>query len=59
MGHVLGARNIRLGNLPAHLVAIPHDRPLAISWRPHHRGSPRNKRAAALLRAAGFRASAE
>ena len=49
-GHVLGAVNIPLGQLPKKLAKLPQDQLVVTYCNMHHRGSSRGEQAAALLR---------
>ena len=53
-GHVQGAINIPLGQLPKKLAKIAHDREVVTYCNMHHRGESRGERAAALLREHGY-----
>ncbi len=55
-GHVQGASNITLGQLPRKIKQLPRDRLLVTYCNMHHRGKSRGERGAALLREQGFQA---
>ncbi len=55
-GHVQGAVNIPMGQLPRKLKQIPRDRPVVTYCNMHHRGESRGERAALLLREQGYQA---
>ena len=55
-GHVLGAVNIPLGQLPKKLSKLTRDRLVVTYCNMHHRGSSRGEQAAALLREKGYQA---
>jgi len=55
-GHVQGAVNLPLGQLPKKLKQVPRDRPVVTYCNMHHRGESRGERAAAFLREQGYQA---
>lgn len=55
-GHVLGAKNIPLGQLARKLAQIPRDRQVVTYCNMHHRGASRGERGSALLREHGLQA---
>jgi rhodanese-related sulfurtransferase len=55
-GHVQGAVNIPLDQLPRRLADIPKDRPVITYCNMHHRGESRGERGAAELRRLGVQA---
>ncbi|HEY7348603.1 MAG TPA: rhodanese-like domain-containing protein [Ktedonobacterales bacterium] len=57
-GHVLGALNIPLGQLPKKLGKLRRDQLVVTYCNMHHRGSSRGEQAAALLREQGYQAQA-
>jgi rhodanese-related sulfurtransferase len=57
-GHVAGAVNIPLDSLEGRLGELAPDRPVVTYCNMHHPGQSRGERAAALLHARGYRASA-
>lgn len=57
-GHVPGARHIPAAELERRLNELPRDRPVVTYCSMRHRGNSRSERAAALLRANGYDASA-
>lgn len=57
-GSVPGARHIPADALEGRLAELPLDRPIVTYCSMRHRGASRSERAAALLRANGFDASA-
>lgn len=57
-GHVAGAVNIPLGQLPKKLQRIPRESLVVTYCNMHHRGESRGERAAALLRENGYDARA-
>jgi rhodanese-related sulfurtransferase len=57
-GHVKGAMNVPLSQLPRKLAQIPGDRLVVTYCNMHHRGESRGERAAALLRERGYQALA-
>jgi len=57
-GHVQGAVNIPLGQLPRKLSSIPREQPVVTYCNMHHRGESRGERAAAMLRKQGYQARA-
>jgi rhodanese-related sulfurtransferase len=57
-GHVLGAVNIPLGQLPKKLAKLTPGRRVVTYCNMHHRGSSRGEQAAALLREKGYQAQA-
>lgn len=57
-GHVASARHIPLNDLPGAVAQLPTDQPIVTYCDMHHPGHSRGERAAALLAARGFQASA-
>ncbi|HLX39202.1 MAG TPA: rhodanese-like domain-containing protein, partial [Ktedonobacteraceae bacterium] len=57
-GHVAGAVNIPLSQLPRKLGKIPHEQLIVTYCNMHHRGESRGERAAAFLREKEFDARA-
>src|SRR5579872_5162501 len=57
-GHVQGAVNIPLGQLPRKLSSIPREQPIVTYCNMHHRGESRGERAAVMLREKGYPARA-
>jgi rhodanese-related sulfurtransferase len=57
-GHVAGAVNIPLGQLPKHMKSIPQEQQIVTYCNMHHRGESRGERAAAMLRERGYKARA-
>ena len=57
-GHVLGAMNIPIDEVEQRLDEVPQDRPVVTYCNMYHPGSSRGERAAALLQAMGFEATA-
>jgi phage shock protein E len=57
-GHIPGAVNIPLDDLPNRLSGIRKERPIVPYCNMHHRGNSRGERAAQLLRDNGFEARA-
>lgn len=57
-GHVLGAVNIPLGQLPKKLSKLSREQLVVTYCNMHHRGSSRGEQAAALLREKGYQAQA-
>ena len=55
-GHVAGAVNIPLDDLPARLDELPEEQPVVTYCMMKHPGQSRGERAAALLRAQGYAA---
>jgi phage shock protein E len=53
-GHVQGAVNIPLGQLPKKLKQVPREHPIVTYCNMHHRGESRGERAAQLLREQGY-----
>lgn len=57
-GHVPGAVNIPVDDLPNRLSEIPKDRPIVPYCNMYHRGNSRGERAAQLLKDNGYEAHA-
>ena len=57
-GHMLGAINIPLGQLPKKLVKLTRDRLVVTYCNMRHRGSSRGEQALALLREKGYQVRA-
>ena len=57
-GHVLGAVNIPLGQLPRKLTKLAQSQQVVTYCNMHHRGSSRGEQAAALMREKGYQARA-
>jgi rhodanese-related sulfurtransferase len=57
-GHVQGAVNIPLGQLPKKLASIPREQLVVTYCNMHHRGESRGERAATMLREQGYHARA-
>lgn len=57
-GHVSDAVNIPIDELEARRAELPQDRPVVTYCNMYHPGSSRGERAADLLQALGFQASA-
>jgi rhodanese-related sulfurtransferase len=55
-GHVQGALNIPLGQLPKKLKQLPREQQVVTYCNMHHRGESRGERAAAFLREQGYQA---
>lgn len=57
-GHIPGAVNIPIDDLPNRLSEIPKERPIVPYCNMHHRGNSRGERAARLLEDNGYEAHA-